>query len=506
MRTKFAYRNFISGILLQAVTAVYGLIIPQLFIREYGSVVNGLVSSITQIISCLGLVEMGLGAAGMVELYGALAKEDQNEINCILSDLGRFYRKSGVLFSVLVMGIFIIYPYIIQDEIEDFFFVRTMVLILSANVLSDFFFLDKYRILLMASQRTYIINFAQILTKTAVTVLTYLLIRSHESALFVKFSAVPLFYFQSYIIIKIVKNEYPFLNFNIKKSMHAFSQRKAAFVHQIMGMVCLNTDMVLLTTLSSSNALSNVSVYAVYDLVVYAVTSLVSAFTNSATAGFGQLMSQKDIKRIRELFSSYEFAAFMFIFWIYITMFILLGPFISIYTNGLPDQGQYIDHKLTVLFTLSGLIRVLRFPANTMIEAAGHYNNTWKRSALEGAINIILSIILIPLYGITGTLIGTIVAFLYRTIDVILYTNKHFLENAIRKTVRRLCVNMLTAAFAIIIIKKAIPPADTLAMWTLSAVLTLFISGMLIFIANLISEKAEMKLWSKYVMKVLRKE
>jgi len=494
MRTRNAYINYISALLLQAVNGIYGLLIPKLFIYEYGSVINGLVSSVMQLVSCLGIVEMGLGVAGMVELYAPLANGDKEEINGILYDLRRFYIKSGFCFLFLMIGIMIIYPYIISDEVPDKAFVQKMVLILSVNTLSDFFLIDKYRVLLMADQKTYVINFVQVAVKTAVTVITYFMISLKADSLTVKAAAIPVFLFGSIAVTAITHKEYPFLSFKQNEGKHAFTQRRAAFVHQIMGFICLNTDMVLLTIFSSDSALKNVSIYAVYDLVLYAVASMISAITSSTTAGFGNLIVSNDEDRLRTAYSSYEYIAFIVIFTIYISVVILIRPFMNIYTKGLADSEEYMNWNIAVLFIISGFIRMLRFPASSLIDAAGHYQKTLWRSVAEGVINIAVSVILIPRYGIAGTLIGSIAAFLYRTIDVLLYTDRMFLKKSLSKTVRRIFLNSVTAMIVIFFLfEKTGVIVDDFLKWMINAVITVTVSGIALFIANFISEEQEMK-------------
>ena len=49
-----------SNLILQLITAVCGFILPPLIVETFGSSVNGMVSSITQFISYLNLVEAGI--------------------------------------------------------------------------------------------------------------------------------------------------------------------------------------------------------------------------------------------------------------------------------------------------------------------------------------------------------------------------------------------------------------------------------------------------------------
>ena len=60
MRKKVT-KNIVSGLISQATSVIYGVIVPILLIRFYGSKVNGLVSSIAQFISYINLLQLGIG-------------------------------------------------------------------------------------------------------------------------------------------------------------------------------------------------------------------------------------------------------------------------------------------------------------------------------------------------------------------------------------------------------------------------------------------------------------
>ena len=115
MRTKQAFKNALMSLLLQITLALSGIIIPRFFISLYGSPVNGLVSSIKQFITYMGLVEAGIGAAGTVALYRPIADKNVNRINGIVSAARSFYMRSGVLFTILLIAFVIFYPYAVNN-------------------------------------------------------------------------------------------------------------------------------------------------------------------------------------------------------------------------------------------------------------------------------------------------------------------------------------------------------------------------------------------------------
>ena len=76
MRTKKALYNSITSLLLQVITAIFGLILPSMMIRSFGSEANGAVASISQFLGYISLIEAGVGGVARAALYGPLAKKD----------------------------------------------------------------------------------------------------------------------------------------------------------------------------------------------------------------------------------------------------------------------------------------------------------------------------------------------------------------------------------------------------------------------------------------------
>ena len=111
MRTKNAFKIVLSSIILQVIIVISGLILPKLLIEVYGSTINGLVSSIKQLLNYLSVITLGLGAASQVALYKPLKEKKYSEINGILSATRIFFNKTGYVFIVISILATIIYPF-----------------------------------------------------------------------------------------------------------------------------------------------------------------------------------------------------------------------------------------------------------------------------------------------------------------------------------------------------------------------------------------------------------
>lgn len=464
MRTKQAFKNALMSLLLQVALALSGLIVPRFFIALYGSPMNGLVSSINQFISYMGLVEAGVSAAGTVALYRPIADKDTQRINQILSAAKEFYRRSGMIFAALVAALVLGYPYVVKNQIQDMGFIRMMILVLSVNGLVDYFYLGKYRIFLMANQRGYVISFIQIIGTVVMTALSVGLMTLECSALLVKLSAAAVYLMRSLAVGIYVRKNYPQVHFRETPDRTAFSQRWSALLHQIVNMVVNNTDIILLTLLLPSSGLSEVSVYSVHNLVGYSLSSMMTSISNGLTSGFGEVISRGEKQVLCCSFSTYEYAFFMVIFVAYTCMAVLLHPFIQLYSASFTDGVVYLRWSLVALFTAAGLLQAVRLPGLTVILAAGHYRQTRTRAVAEAAINLGVSLLLIRPLGIVGVLLGTCLSYFYRTTDVILYSAKHFLSGSLKTTFFRLARNGACMAVLIWVGLRLVP--SVMAGWS----------------------------------------
>lgn len=75
--------NTVVPLIAQIITIASGFIVPQLILNVYGSTVNGLINSITQFLSVISLLDLGMGAVVSTALYRPLAEKNTDEISKI---------------------------------------------------------------------------------------------------------------------------------------------------------------------------------------------------------------------------------------------------------------------------------------------------------------------------------------------------------------------------------------------------------------------------------------
>lgn len=434
------FRNLYIGIILQLTTAICGIIVPKLILQYYGSSINGLIVSISQLISYLALVEGGVGSVATVALYLPLVNKDENKINSILSATSSLYKKTGLIYLCLVVIIGLIYPLFVMGQIDSVL-VAIMFYILSASNLVDYLFLGKYKVLLSADERLYIVNFSQIVLLILNTLFSIILILNHANIILVKSVNIIICVIRFILIKKYCKGKYLNLSFKVAPDYTQLSERWDSLIHQIVAIIVGNTDVFLITILMGTRSLLEVSVYSVYNMVFVALSGIFATLSSSLQAYFGKLISTMS-KSLTNKYILFESLFYPCLFLIFCVTASLIMPFIGLYTENVTDTNYYRP-LVAVVFVFNAVIQNIRIPGITIICAAGKFKETRNRAILEAIINLVVSIVLIPKLGILGALVGTSCSYLYRTLDVLIYSRKLIPDYSQLFTFKLLFINML---------------------------------------------------------------
>jgi O-antigen/teichoic acid export membrane protein len=490
MRSRKSMYNLLAAMMLQLVNLAISIILPRVMIMAFSSEVNGLVSSIRQFINYLTLVEAGLAGACIYSLYKPLANKNYSEVNGILSGAKNFYNRSGMIFSGLALILALAFPYIVNIESINNFSITILVLILGINGALEFFSMGKYRVLLTADQRSYIISIIQIMGQILNCTIIVIMIINKYNIVIVQLAATTSYIIRSILFNIYVKRVYKFVDFNVKPSKTALHQRWDVLFHQIGGMVVFNSPIALITLFCT---LIEVSIYTIYNMVFSGINGIIGIFNNGLMAGIGDIISKEDTVNLQRVYREYECGYYMIVTWMYTCTFILIIPFITIYTTGI-DDANYISNELATLFVIIGILNALRVPQATVVGAAGHFKQTKYRALTEVIINIVSSITLVSYFGMTGVLLGSICSYSYRTIDLIKYTPKYITKLPVQETIQRIIRMAIIGVIVIAPFKTFINiKVDNIIEWIIWGGITALWSGIVVFIGNYIIEKKTIK-------------
>lgn len=489
-KKKYTLLNMVVMGIYQIVTVAVGFIVPKLLLSTYGAEIHGYTSTVSTIMSYIALLNAGLASAALQSLYTPLAHRDNREISRTLKAIDRMYVKTGIFYIIAVVGCAFVLPFVISGDISRVEIFGLMIIMGASNTMECFIY-SKYRVLLQADQKLYIVTIGDIAALIVRCVLQVFFINNSSSIILVQ--AVPLMMvFLRMAIVSGYSKRYYNIDIKAEPNYNALSKRRAAFVHQIAALVVNNTDTMILTFLSS---LVQVSVYSVYNLVCYHINTLLSyTFQQSVVASFGHMLSEGKEERINKFFRTYEFIYMVVITIIFSSTASLLYPFVKLYTSSM-DDIQYAVWLYTGLFVAVGVANNVRVPCLMLINASGMFKETQIQAVIEAVLNLTISLCLVKPLGIAGLLIGTLISFLYRTTDIISFTNRYILKTSSVKSFSRAMRVVLIVAINFILCSNIID-IDAIGSWTEWVIsgfkITLIGIGITLFV-NFIFEKSEMK-------------
>lgn len=501
MNVRRSFYNVFWGLMSQVISILMGIIIPRLVIVSLGSESNGLLSSVNQALVYLNLLEAGIGTATLQALYKPIALQNRDEINGVLAATNKYYKKVGSWYFGAVCILSVVYPIIIKSTLP----IPTVVFVIFFSGMSqvvNFFFQGKYRILLQAEGKNYIItNLGTVLNIcTSICKIAMLLLGFDVAALqimFFSFSVIQMGYICFYI-----RKNYKWIDLSVSPNEESLSQRKAVMVHQISGLIFSNTDVLILTYFCG---LKVVSVYSMYIMLFGMIGTAISTINGSFSFALGQTYGT-DKNKFMKLYNAFETYNMALTFSLYSIANAFILPFLKLYTAGVTDIN-YIDAVLPYLFVSTYLLSNGRSASQRVIEYAGHFKLTQNRSIIESVINISVSLISVHFWGIYGVLFGTIAALLYRTNDMIIYASKNLLRRKTRITYIKWFTNAITFISVTVMMNLIIRKIrlDSFGILIMIAILACIIVIPLFFvIASLIDKESYMYCWSFIKHKIVK--
>lgn len=243
-----------------------------------------------------------------------------------------------------------------------------------------------------------------------------------------------------------------------------------------------------------------------YVMLFGMIGTTISTINSGVSFAMGQAYNT-DKKKFNILYNAFETYNMSLTFSLYCVATIFIIPFLKLYTAGVTDIN-YFDKLLPYLFVATYLLSNGRSAAQRVIEYAGHFKLTQDRSIIESAINVVVSLVGVVKFGIYGVLLGTIVALLYRTNDMILYSSKRLLKRSPFKTYLKWGTNLVLYITFIIIFNKVLLKIslDNYLIIILCAGLVSIVVVSVFFIVGSLIDKESFKYCTSFMRKYLKKK
>ena len=432
----------------QFIIIALGIIIPRIMLVNYGSDINGLTGTITQIFTYMALLEAGIGQATKNALYKPIADNDNNGISYIVSVSRMYFRKITVFYGLGVLILSILIPFILRSDVNKItiFFV---VLFEGMGGVISFYFSATWQQVFLADGRGYVKSSID----AASRIISYI-IKIVLACLGMNIAIIQLCYFILTISQVIIYKKYFDKHYSWIKPVHVpktavLKDRNAYILSEVAWTIFSSTDMIVLSTFVSTQMSS---VYSIYNLVFNNLSILLNAVYTSTSYMLGQAYYENKQKYIKlhDSFTSVYLGTMTILMSI---SYLLIIPFIKLYTSGVKDIN-YIYPLVPLFFCLIQMISWSRYITGNLTAIAGYAKKTSRISLIEAIINVVLSTILVWKFGIIGVLVATVVALPLKVIYVTHLSDKVILNRSYNKTLLILGGNYLVFALVVMVNKK----------------------------------------------------
>lgn len=409
MRIQNAARNSFFSLLTQVFLIVFAFLSNRAVNLYIGEAMVGINGTVTNVLGILSVTELGLGAALIYHLYGAVARKEEKKV----AELVNLYRFAYNILAlvILVLGL-ILLPFIPGLMKDNPFSTQVTLVIyclwLLRSILS---YLQAWpRSVLIADQKEYLISLTQLFIQVGNNLLIILIVRltgSFIPALALNVAVEALLYF---VLNRYILRKYSYLTVyrklrpERKTIRDVFYDIKDIFISRIASKILVSTDNLIISGLISVVVSG---LYNNYLLVTSALNGIVNAVINSVQPSMGNLFLEKDHEKEYGVLRQFVFLSFLIASFFASGLLALLSPFVSFWLG----DHYLLPFDVVCLLVGSVFFAILSLPLSVMMTAAGEFGRERNLSIVSAAANLILSLLLVKPLGISGVLLGTIAAY-----------------------------------------------------------------------------------------------
>ena len=495
MKKSKLFKNIITGFGGQFIAIILGLIVPRLFITSYGSDVNGLLSTITQIFSYMALLEAGIGQAAKNLLYKPFQEKDENGVSEIASIARTYYRKLTVYYGLGVIAFACILPFVLKTNVDALTIVLIVLFEGMSGVIS-FYFIETATTILGADGKNYVNNAISLLNKIIGYLVKIIMASFGLSIVLLQFvyflvTIAKVFFYESYF-----KKHYDWICFRKTDKDIKLKDRNSYILTEICWTIFSSTDMIVLSMFVSTQMSS---VYGIYNMVFSNITTLVNAVYSSIVYLLGYAYHES-IERYQKMHDAFNSIFIGIIAVLMSVCYVLIIPFVQLYTHGVTDV-DYIYTSLPIMFCLIQLISWSRYVGGQLTGIAGYAKQTSYVSVVEALTNLSLSIIFVHKFGIVGVTLATVIALPLKVFWCIYVADKKVMHRSYWKSISIIGINFLFF-FAVVMGTRFYQPSiNSYGQFFIWGVVLTVVFGMIGMTMNFLVNKNCWQIVRKYILK-----
>ena len=394
------------------ITVVMQFVVRTVFIATLGKSYLGINGLFSNILSMLSLAEFGVGSAIIFKLYEPIYQGDTHRITVLMRFYKSVYRLIGIFVAIIGVSLIPFLPLLIKeyDKLIQLHINAPLIfcLYLFKSVSSYLFFAYKGAII-RANQKEYILHIvAYFFTVGAAIVQIITLILFAKFEVYVLISVLQII-LQNLASAIIANRMYPYINDKTEDKLgrdevkEVFKDCTALFLYNLNGVVLKATDNLVLSIIIGLNA---VGLYSNYFIFYSTINALFNKIFNSVSHSLGNLHASHDSNREYEVFKATVLVTAILGGTAGVGIFVVTNEFIRIWIG----DEWVIRQPFSLLMGIETFTLAVRICISKFRTTMGLFQQAKYRPVFSMLINLIASVMLVRIWGISGVILGTIMS------------------------------------------------------------------------------------------------
>lgn len=401
--------NIKVGMLFYMLSLFLAFFSRKIFLDCLGAEFIGLTGMLMNIMSFLSVAELGIGTSIVYFLYKPLQEDNHEKINEVMSMLAYLYRCIGAIIGIMGIAVSLFFPWWFNNLTTGLPLVYFAFYSFLGSSVAGYIFNYK-QLLVSANQKQYLVN-SYFQTIGIVQSIAQIILAYYYRNLWLWIIVGLVFTIIGIIIFNYrIQKLYPWLNINLKqgrenlkKYPEVLKKTRQIFVQKIKDFILYRSDEIMVGMFVS---VVKVAFYGNYTMIINKLNFMVNILSEGLSAGVGNLIAEGNKDNIMKIFWELTATRFLILGIIIFSLLLFFQSFIGCWLGTEYQLSNIIVYL--VIFNL--FIRYQTAAVYIYLGSAGLFSDIWA-SWTELVVNIAITLLLAPTYGIAGILLGKIISF-----------------------------------------------------------------------------------------------
>jgi hypothetical protein len=401
--------NIKVGMLFYILSLFLAFFSRKVFLDCLGAEFIGLTGMLMNIMSFLSVAELGIGTSIVYFLYKPLQEDNHERINEVMSMLAFLYRCIGGVIGICGIIVSLFFPWWFDNLTTGLPLVYFAFYSFLGSSVAGYVFNYK-QLLVSANQKQYLVS-AYFQAIAIIQSLVQILLAYYYRNLWLWVVVGLISTLIGIIIFNYrIKQLYPWLSIDLKKGHEdlkkypeVLKKTRQIFVQKIKDFILYRSDEIMVGMFVS---VVKVAFYGNYTMIINKINFMVNILSEGLSAGVGNLLAEGNEHNIMKVYWEMTAARFLILGIIIFSLLMFFQPFIGCW---LGEQYQ-LSNIIVYLLIFNLFMRYQSASVYIYLGSAGLFSDVWA-AWTELIVNLTITILLAPTYGIVGILLGKILSF-----------------------------------------------------------------------------------------------